>query len=124
MRRELPVGLVLQRDPQIDDPTPSTCIAIGTDARLLRYLTAPDGSHHVICQGEQRFRILEFLRGYPFLVARVERIDESEVRTSEVEARLLHLKNQAREVLQLLPQAPAELGPCHPRCRRPRRSPI
>jgi ATP-dependent Lon protease len=65
----------------------------------------------MVCQGQHRFRVIEFLPGYPFLVARIERVGESEVRSSELEARLLHLKNLAREALELLPQAPAELGP-------------
>jgi ATP-dependent Lon protease len=72
-------------------------------------VTSPDGSHHVICQGERRFRIVEFLDGYPFFVARVERVPEAEATTTEIDARLLNLRNQALEVLQLLPQTPAEL---------------
>jgi len=110
VRRELPVGLVLQRDPQIEDPGTADLYLVGTTALVLRYLTAPDGSHHMVCQGQHRFRVIEFLPGYPFLVARIERIGETEVRTPELEARLLHLKNLAREALELLPQAPPELG--------------
>ncbi|HJT09087.1 MAG TPA: LON peptidase substrate-binding domain-containing protein, partial [Stellaceae bacterium] len=110
VRRELPVGLVLQRDPQIEDPGTADLYPIGTTALVLRYLTAPDGSHHMVCQGQHRFRVLEFLPGYPYLVARIERVGESEVRNSELEARLLHLKNLSREALELLPQAPAELA--------------
>ena len=103
------VGLVLQRDPTHDDPLPVDLHRVGTEANLLRYVTSPDGAHHVICQGERRFRIVEFLDGYPFFVARVERISEHEAQSTEIEARLLNLRNQALEVLQLLPQTPAEL---------------
>ncbi len=110
VRRELPVGLVLQRDPQIEDPGAADLHLVGATALVLRYLTAPDGSHHMVCQGQHRFRVIAFLPGYPFLVARIERVGETEVRTPELEARLLHLKNLAREALELLPQAPPELG--------------
>src|SRR6266567_7304066 len=82
---------------------------IGTEANLLRYVTSPDGSHHVICQGERRFRIIEFLDGYPFFVARVEPVPESEEESTQIEAQLVNLRNLALETLQLLPQAPAEL---------------
>src|SRR5437660_6647657 len=109
MRLNRTVGLVLQRDPGIDDPIPVDLHRMGTEASLLRYVTSPDGGHHAICQGERRFRILDFLDGYPFLVARVERIPETEATTTDVAARLLNLRNQALEVLQLLPQTPAEL---------------
>ncbi len=109
MRLNRTVGLVLQRDSGIDDPIPVDLHRMGTEASLLRYVTSPDGGHHAICQGERRFRILDFLDGYPFLAARVERIQETEATTMDVAARLLNLRNQALEVLQLLPQTPAEL---------------
>jgi ATP-dependent Lon protease len=63
----------------------------------------------VICQGERRFRVVEFLDGFPFFVARVDRIVEPEEQSKEIDARLLNLRNLALEVLQLLPQTPAEL---------------
>jgi ATP-dependent Lon protease len=109
MRLNRTVGLVLQRDAGIDDPIPVDLHRMGAEASILRYVTSPDGGHHAICQGERRFRILDFLDGYPFLAARVERIEETEATTMDVAARLLNLRNQALEVLQLLPQTPAEL---------------
>jgi len=82
---------------------------MGTLANVVRYITTPDGAHHLVCQGEQRFQIVEYLSGWPFLVARVLRIPEPETRTSEIEARFVNLKAQAVEAVELLPQAPAEL---------------
>src|SRR6202048_5486336 len=104
-----PLGLLLQRDPTTDDPIPVDLHRMGTEATLLRYVTSPDGTHHAICQGERRFRVLEFVDGYPFLAARVERVPEVESTSTDIAARLLNLRNQAVEVLQLLPEVPAEL---------------
>jgi ATP-dependent Lon protease len=104
-----PVGLLLQRDPGTDDPIPVDLHRMGTEATLLRYVTSPDGTHHAICQGERRFRVLDFVEGYPFLAARIERIPEVDATSRDIEARLLNLRNQAVEVLQLLPQVPGEL---------------
>jgi ATP-dependent Lon protease len=109
IRLNRPVGLVLQRDRAMDDPAPADLHPVGTEANLLRYVTSPDGAHHVICQGERRVRITEFLDGYPFFVARVERVSEPEGQSAEIDARLYNLRNQAVEALQLLPQTPAEL---------------
>ncbi len=109
IRLNRPIGLVLQRDPATDDPIPVDLHRMGTEANILRYVTSPDGQHHVISQGERRFRILEFLEGYPFLVARIERVTESDAVSKDIEARMLNLRNQAVEVLQLLPQTPVEL---------------
>ncbi len=109
-RSQRPLGVLLQRDPQEEDPAPEQLHEIGTVAGIMRYVTAPDGVHHVIAQGQQRFRVLAYLPGYPFLVARVERIEEPESSSPEVEARLLHLKERALEALQYLPQVPRELA--------------
>ena len=82
---------------------------MGTVANVVRYITTPDGTHHLVCQGEQRFRVVEFLSGWPFLVARIIRIPDAPADTAALEARLLHLRGQALEALELLPQAPQEL---------------
>jgi ATP-dependent Lon protease len=109
IRLNRPIGLLLQREATADDPLPVDLHRVGTEANLLRYVTSPDGSHHVICQGERRFRVTEFLYGYPFFVARIEPLPETDEHNQEIDARLLNLRNQALEVLQLLPQTPSEL---------------
>jgi ATP-dependent Lon protease len=108
-RSQRPVGILLQRDPETVEPGPADLHEVGTSAAVLRYLTAPDGSHHLVCQGQQRFRVREFIDGYPFLVARVEPIAEKEAAGTEVEARMHQLRQRALEALGLLPNAPAEL---------------
>jgi ATP-dependent Lon protease len=108
-REQRPVGILLQRDPQQDNPGPDDLHRIGTVASIVRYITAPDGTHHLICHGDQRFQVEEMLSGWPYPVARTFRLPEPTMRTPEIEARFVNLKAQALEALQLLPQAPAEL---------------
>ncbi len=109
VREQRQIGILMQRDAKVADPDPIEMHRMGTVANIVRYVTTPDGTHHVICQGDQRFQIIEFLGGWPFLVARVLRIPESDQHTPEIEARFLNLQSQALEALQLLPQAPQEL---------------
>ena len=109
VREQRQVGILLQRDSEQEDPAPGDMYRIGAVANIVRYVTAPDGTHHLICQGEQRIQITEFLSGWPFLVARVIRLAEPDTRTPEIEARLVNLKAQTIEAIQLLPQSPAEL---------------
>ncbi len=104
------IGVVLQKDPAVDAPTEDDLHEVGTAAAVLRYLTTPDGTHHAVAQGQQRFRIVKLLDGWPFLVARVELAHESEPMTPEIEARMIEVKKRAAEVLELIPQAPAELA--------------
>ena len=109
VRDQRQVGILLQRAAEVEDPTAIDMHRMGTLANVVRYITTPDGSHHLVCQGEQRFQIVEYLSGWPFLVARVLRIAEPETRSPEIEARFVNLKAQAVEAVELLPQAPAEL---------------
>jgi ATP-dependent Lon protease len=109
VREQKPVGIVMQRSAEVTDPLPVDLHRMGTIANIVRYITAPDGTNHLICQGEQRFRVDDYLTGWPFFVAKTERIPEPSPTSNEIEARFLHLKGQAIEAIQLLPQAPNEL---------------
>src|SRR5581483_11530511 len=61
-------------------------------------------------QGQRRFKVVQWLEGWPFLVAKVELVGEAEVYSAEIEARVEQLKLRAREALQLLPNAPQDLA--------------
>jgi ATP-dependent Lon protease len=104
------VGLLLQRDPALEKPEATDLHELGVLATVVRYVTAPDGAHHLVCQGESRFRLLQVVRETPFLAARIEILPEAEGKTPDVEARMEFLKRRAVEALSLLPQVPAELA--------------
>ena len=104
------VGLLLQRDSAMEKPGPADLYDLGVLATVVRYVTAPDGVHHLVCQGENRFRVLEVVRDAPFLAARIESLQEPETRGADIEARMDFLKQRAVEALSLLPQVPEELA--------------
>ena len=109
VRVERDIGLLLQHDSDLETPTAEQLYRMGTTSSVLRYITTEEGGHYIVCQGEERFRAIEFLPGYPFFVARIERIIEQEEESADIQARLLQLKQRTNEVIELLPQAPAEL---------------
>ncbi|MDE2377715.1 endopeptidase La [Bradyrhizobium sp.] len=109
LREQRPIGIVLQRNPEADDPSPDDLYRICTVANIVRYITAPDETHHIVCQGVQRARILDFLPGTPFPAARVLQIPEPTTTSPEIEAHFLNLQRQAIEAIELLPQAPPQL---------------
>ncbi|MGL3210151.1 endopeptidase La [Bradyrhizobium sp. BR 1433] len=109
VREQRPIGILLQRDPETNDPGPDGLYRVGTTANIVRYITGADDTHHLVCQGVQRMRVLDYLPGTPFLAARVLQIPEPTTTSPEIEARFLNLQRQALEAAQLLPQVPQEL---------------
>jgi ATP-dependent Lon protease len=110
VRNNRKVGFLLQHDPDLQAPTGSDLYATGTVANIVRYVTGADGTHHLVVQGERRFRVLDWQNGLPYMVARVEYLPDPSNVGSDVEARALNLKRLAAEAISLLPQAPAELS--------------
>jgi ATP-dependent Lon protease len=106
VRTQRRVGLLLQADP---GAAAENLQRVGTAATIVRFITAPDGTHHLIAQGEERFTVLDYVSREPFLVARIEIHREPTVFDREIEARGLNLRDKALEAVQLLPQAPGEL---------------
>ena len=109
LREQRPIGILLQRDAEVNDPAPEDLYRVCAIANIVRYITGHDDTHHVICQGVSRARVLDFLPGTPFPAARVQNIAEPTNTSPEIEARFLNLQRQAIEAVQLLPQAPPEL---------------
>jgi ATP-dependent Lon protease len=109
VRTQRRVGLLLQTDPGADPASAESLHRVGTAASIVRFITAPDGTHHLIAQGEERFTVLDYVSREPFLVARIETHKETTVLDREIEARGLNLRDKALEAVQLLPQAPGEL---------------
>jgi len=110
VRENLKVGFVLQRDPAKDDIAPGDLYRVGTAGTVARYAGAAGSAQHLMVQGERRFRVVEFLEGWPFLVASVAWIPEATDGGQDIEARFLQLKERAAEAIRLLPNAPDELA--------------
>jgi ATP-dependent Lon protease len=104
------IALLAQRDPAMDKPAAADLYQVGVLGTVIRYVTTAEGAHHLVCQGESRFRVIEMLRDTPYFAARIEQIEEPAESGPEIEARFDFLKQRAIEALALLPQAPPELA--------------
>jgi ATP-dependent Lon protease len=109
MREERQIGILMQRDVEALEPFATDMHRVGTAANIVRYITGPDGGHHALVQGIERFRVIDFEQERPLLVANVQRIAEPAPEGPEIEARTMLLRQQAIEALELLPQVPTEL---------------
>ena len=109
VREEKPVGLLMQRNPDDQDPSAVGLHSTGTLCNVLRYLSAPDGTHHIVVQGVQRFQIRDYVSERPYFAASVLRVEEADQDGPAIEAVRLNLQRLAIETLQLLPQVPNDL---------------
>lgn len=105
----LKIGLLLQSKSEVDEPEATDLYSVGTIVNILRYVTTRDGAHHLVVQGEERFRVLDYKTTQPFLTAQVETLPDVADDDTETLARMRHLQEKASEVLRLLPQAPTEI---------------
>jgi len=110
VKEERPIALILQRDKETEDPGPEDLYPIGTLANVLRFVGTPDGPHHLVCQGVSRFHADTYSREENHLNVYAVRVEEPSGKPApELEAHMLHLRQQALEALNLLPQTPEEL---------------
>src|SRR5579859_4202631 len=98
MRGPRLVGLVAQKDENVEDAGPDDCFRIGTVARIARLLRIPDGTIQIIVQGLERIVIDEYTAEQPFLKARCHLAPEPATEDFEIEA----LKRTAIDLFQRL----------------------
>ena len=108
-----PLAVVLQKNPEQDDPGLADLCGMGTLARVVRQTRTEPGQIHVVCEGVQRVRVLALVEGHPFLAARIERLPEPDPKaphSAEAEALAMQLRERGAEILSLLPSVPAEIS--------------
>src|SRR5580658_397482 len=70
------LGLVLQRTPEIENPLPADLFTFGCAGRVLKMLKFPDGTVRVAVEGLRRFRILNYAKETPYLLANIEKLKD------------------------------------------------
>lgn len=104
------IGVVTQKDVELEDPKIDDLYKIGTVAQILKILQMPDGSTTVIIQGKKRFRIIELVAEEPYLSARVTQYED--IQTANVDknfnALILSLKDIAIQIVKQSPNMPSD----------------
>ena len=104
------VGVVCQRDPEVESPIRADLYDIGVYAKVLKTLTLPNGNITAIVQGLGRLRLLELLKYKPYLIGRVAAAPEEEPDRNDVEFRTAveDLRNQTSEYIHMSDDIPEE----------------
>ena len=105
------IGVVAQKDSEVEDPTVSDLEDVGTVARIVKLIKMPDGGTTVIIQGKSRFKINSIINEEPYFKASIENLVDEEAPTDQnFEAYVSNIKDLATQIIQLSPNIPSEAG--------------
>lgn len=110
-KRNRLIGVVAQKEMNVEDPDFEDLYDIGTAAVIIKVLQMPDGNTTVILQGKQRFKMENLLRSEPYIIAQTTFIKEKKVKAGkEFNALISSVKELALQIIQLSPHIPSEAG--------------
>ena len=111
---EYPIGIVTQRDTDVEEPTLSDLYNVGTMARILKYITMPDGSVTLIVQGIKQFEIVSIISYEPYIRAEVTAYQTNDfdrnLRNRKMfKALVASVRETAQQMVKLSSQLPREI---------------
>ena len=111
-KNEQRIGVVSQKNDDIEIPVGTDLNEVGTVAKVIKMLRMPDGSNTVILQGQKRFKWTEIVQEEPYMKARVVEYDAENLPPKDDQHKALmdSLKELALEIIQLSPNIPSEAG--------------
>ncbi|MFZ4560381.1 MAG: endopeptidase La [Saprospiraceae bacterium] len=103
------IGVLSQRDLEVENPKMDDLYSVGSVARILKLLRMPDGTTTAILRGQKRFRLLELLQERPYMKGKIlimEHIAPDD--PLEFEALVSTILDLAKKIVELSPNIPAE----------------
>lgn len=103
------VGVLAQKDSNVEDPTVQDLVQIGTIAKVVKLIKMPDGGTTVIIQGKKRFQLEAITAEDPYFRGRVHLLKEEAIPVNpDFEALAGSIKDLATQIINLSPNIPSE----------------
>lgn len=103
------IGVVAQKDEEIDDPSADDLYEIGTLAYIVKMIRMPDGNTTAIIQGKRKFKLEELSQTEPYFRAKVSDITEQPFKTNrENNALISTVRDMASKIVEISPNIPTE----------------
>ena len=104
------LGAVLQRESEVEDPSPDDMYKVGTAARIIKILEMPNGNLTVILNGLEKIEITEYVTTEPYFKARVVALRDStpDLKSIEFEALVDSIRDVALGIINVSPTMPKE----------------
>lgn len=103
------IGVLAQKDANVEDPQVHDLCAVGTVAKIVKLIKMPDGGTTIIIQGKKRFQVHEIVSEDPYFKARVSLLtEEAPTNEEDFAAIVSSIKDLASKIIQLSPNIPTE----------------
>ena len=103
------IGVVAQKDSNVEDPAVTDLENIGTVAKIVKLIKMPDGGTTIIIQGKSRFLIESIVEEDPYFKAKIQKLEEEESpKDEDFNAYVANIKDLAADIVQLSPNIPTE----------------
>lgn len=104
------IGVIAQKDSNIEEPEPADLNEVGTVAKIVKLIKMPDGGTTIIIQGRKRFRITEMVSIDPYFKTKYEILHDEKppAEDEEFEAYVSSVKDLAGQIIQISPNLPSE----------------
>src|SRR6202451_1375889 len=76
MPAEKLIGVVTQKNAEVEDPAYGDLFTVGTACMILKLFKLPDGNQSIIVHGLVRFRLLGIEQTEPFAMGRIEVLED------------------------------------------------
>lgn len=108
-----PFGVVAQRYNEVEEPSKEDLFEVGTMARILKYITMPDGGVTIIVQGIRRFHLDELTQTEPYYKCKVSPFmsndfDKEIIQQKNFKALISTIRDTASRMIKLSPNLPKE----------------
>ena len=109
-KKQLVIGIVCQRDPEVDEPTIEDLFQYGVYAKVIKQLTLPNGNITAIVQALGRLRLIDIIGDQPYLTGHVEQAPEiqPEKRDKEFRTAMQDLRQQVNQYINMSDDIPDE----------------
>jgi ATP-dependent Lon protease len=104
MSKDRTIGLILSKNSEVKSKyTPDDLYKFGTTALILKMAKIEDNRAQLLVQGLGRFKVKDFIKGKPYLQARVENLQEIEIKSKEIDALMANLIGLFTKVVEFSP---------------------
>ncbi|MEA1899989.1 MAG: endopeptidase La [Thermodesulfobacteriota bacterium] len=104
MSKDRTIGLILSKNSEVKSKyTPDDLYKFGTTALILKMAKNEDNRAQLLVQGLGRFKVKDFIKGKPYLQARVENLQDIETKSKEIDALMANLIGLFTKVVEFSP---------------------